>query len=113
MFGRERFGPFQEYAMWCIVFAPHPFHAINIHHINGVLWPSPIPNRVTRVSKMQQYVEIALSGIVDAIEIIKKLASSANSLFRVCAVNDPDPIPFIKLVRMPARAIHGDIMSSL
>jgi hypothetical protein len=102
MFGRRRLRAFQEETCWLIVFAPHPFHAIYIHHINAILWPSPIPDGIAGVTKMQQYVKIFFPGIINAIEVVKELSRGTNSVFGVAAVNDLHAIPFFLLIRMTA-----------
>src|SRR5690606_29451778 len=74
--------------------------------------PAPMPDRVAGITQMQQYIEISLARIIDAVQIVEELSGRPKFVFPVPAVNYAYSIPVRLLVWMERGVVHGSIVPS-
>src|ERR1700751_5637369 len=72
-----------------------------------------MPDRITRISKMEQDIKVFFSRVVYAIEIIEELTSCSQLIFPVLAMNKFYATPLFLFIGVKIRGVNKYLVPSL
>src|SRR5204863_5781598 len=72
-----------------------------------------MPDRITRISKMEQHIKVLFPGVVNTIEIIDKLTSGSQRIFPVLAMNEIYATPLFLFIGVKIRSVNKYAVPSL